>query len=317
MSVTPVACGASHTSPNKGGAMDTPCKTHGLSGGGGGITNASGTMRTCCNCNEDVPSSECCPWSKTSYSCHTCKTNYNRCLERQKGDQALKAWWKNLSKDDKIAWFRRNKETYEPNRKHCFDNAGEYSQSHNKADLKQDIALVHHITEDEWILRQMQLGFLGEGSKSEQYRLGKQRFKDLIGDRTVEKVFENGQWLVAMYRGKRSLVGVEERQSQEWKRKRTIDDSVDHIAALELSKAASEASEVWRSRVERSLFANVQPGLDATQVLEGLARCPETVAHPRADAPDEIRREVLLSMQRAGKIADLEEMDDHEAAQGG
>eukprot|EP00972_Heterocapsa_arctica_P115540 16448289-Heterocapsa_arctica.AAC.1 len=64
------------------------------------------------------------PWSKRLYSCHVCKTNYNRQSERASKDPQLKEWWKAMDKDAKANWFRENKRTYEPNKKHAFDHAG-------------------------------------------------------------------------------------------------------------------------------------------------------------------------------------------------
>ena len=49
------------------------------------------------------------------------------------------------------------------------------------------------------------------------------------------------------------------------------------------------------------------------QLDPSLAEHPERGAAPRMDAADEVRCEVLLGIQRDAKIADEEELDEHEA----
>lgn len=72
-----------------------------------GITSMGvATHRTCFNCDSEVPSADCCRWGKVAYSCHICKTNYNRQSERVKTDSKLRTWWKNLSREQRIDWRR-------------------------------------------------------------------------------------------------------------------------------------------------------------------------------------------------------------------
>lgn len=72
-----------------------------------GITSMGvATHRTCFNCDSEVPSADCCRWGKVAYSCHICKTNYNRQSERIKTDCKLRTWWKNLSREQRIEWRR-------------------------------------------------------------------------------------------------------------------------------------------------------------------------------------------------------------------
>ena len=40
-------------------------------------------------------------WSKSQNCCHICKTNYNRQSERTSKCKSLKAWWKNLDKEQR------------------------------------------------------------------------------------------------------------------------------------------------------------------------------------------------------------------------
>lgn len=72
-----------------------------------------------------------CPWGKL-WTCHVCKSNYNRHQERTKSNPNLRKWWTSLSKEEKTSWFLRNRDTYEPGKRKSFDNAGFYVESSGK-----------------------------------------------------------------------------------------------------------------------------------------------------------------------------------------
>ena len=81
-------------------------------------------VKSCANCDQDCPASEMCKWGRNGLSCHPCKTNYNRNNERLQKNSALREWWSKLTREEKVAWFVRNKQCYEPNKRHSFDDAG-------------------------------------------------------------------------------------------------------------------------------------------------------------------------------------------------
>ena len=272
------------------------------------------STRTCVNCEMEVPVSESCSWGRNFFTCHICKTNYNRHMERIKTDTSLQRWWKGLAKPEKVEWFKRNKATYEPNKKHAFDNAGEYNESQSSASKLTSDALVDYMTMDDWIIRQKSLAKLNGATDEDKMKDGVKKFKAAVMDKTFPKRFRNNQWLLGVYKGETDKVGTEHMQQRQWKRRKTIDDEVDHAAALDLAAEAEFGEGVWRTQADAHLLSNFKP--DKTiDVPEGLARSPAQAQAPTAEAQDDIRREVLFAMQRKAQIADCEEMDDHEAGQ--
>eukprot|EP00969_Alexandrium_andersonii_P061214 2698485-Alexandrium_andersonii.AAC.1 len=88
-------------SPERQHVMETPL---------GRVAAAPGVLaHTCYNCGESVAASECTPWSKMSWSCKQCKSNYNRFMERCRQSPKLRAYWKNMTSDQRQDWFLRNK----------------------------------------------------------------------------------------------------------------------------------------------------------------------------------------------------------------
>eukprot|EP00974_Lingulodinium_polyedra_P046562 4461988-Lingulodinium_polyedra.AAC.1 len=49
-------------------------------------------------------------------------------MERAKTSTKLREWWRAMTRDEKKAWFIRNKQTYEPCKRKAFDNAGLYEE---------------------------------------------------------------------------------------------------------------------------------------------------------------------------------------------
>ena len=110
-------------------------------------------MLECAGCKEQCPKSQMCPYTTTSMMCYICKTNYNRNTERVKVQPTLKLWWRNLSKEAKAEWFKSNKGTYTPNKKHSFDTAGEYAEGSVEKKRRTDESRYNYLTEDDWCLR--------------------------------------------------------------------------------------------------------------------------------------------------------------------
>lgn len=98
------------------------------------------------------------PWSKKLYSCHICKTNYNRQSERIGKDPQLKAWWKSQDRKSRIEWFCKNKKTYEPNKRKAFDEPGHYEEESQTKGYSKKENMYDYLPRDTWLIRQMQLG---------------------------------------------------------------------------------------------------------------------------------------------------------------
>ena len=306
MSVTPIAnSGGASSSPNKGAAAS------GTFALGGSVAGAA--TRLCCNCEDQCAVSTMCPWSNTSWTCHVCKTNYNRQIERNSQDPSLRKWWKALAKPDKVSWFKRNKSTYEPNKRHAFDKAGLYEEESAKSSHKDDDRVWNYIPMDDWIIRQKLLGKLGTGTDEDQYSNGVKLFESAIMNKDTAKKFVNNSWLIGVWAGVQERVGERAERRVSNKRQKTMDDSVSFAAAQELQGQAEADRQAWQAAHSEASGSHVPDASDQVQIHAGLVRFPAARPAPEDDLAEGIRRETLLEMQRQTKIAEQEEIDDHEA----
>ena len=179
----------------------------GRDGTSSGSFMAGPQARTCCNVGDQCPSSAMCPWGKSNWSCHICKTNYNRRTEQNSKDGKPKDHWKAMSKEEKQDWFKKNKAVYEPNKKHAYDNSGEYVDSNLKGSRHNSDNVYRWLPCDDWTIRQKTLGKCGDGTAEQQYVKGIDLFKAAVLDKTVAKKFEHGQWLIGVYSGLVEKVG--------------------------------------------------------------------------------------------------------------
>ena len=282
------------------------------SGSAGGTLVGSRFMRCCCHCGEEAPANECCQYGN-QYCCHVCKTNYNRNNERCRKDARVKLWWKNLAKAEKQAWFKRNKATYEPMRRSAFDDSGQYAESQAKSDVKSDYGRMQFLTLDDWIIRQKLLGNV-TGTLDEQKAQALASFQDLVMDKNVHTPWDDGEYLVPVKRGREVKVGEEDRHSQEWKRQKTISDSVENAAARDLAEKHQARMQTWMASQHAALCAHAAPQSNELEDLPpGLARNPLLPRVCDDDMQDEVNREILLAQQRDQKVMEQEERDDHEA----
>ena len=276
---------------------------------------AASPLRVCCHCGEQIPAADCCPWSSAKWCCHACKTNYNRQIERNSKDAALKKWWASLSTEAKIDWYKRNTVSYTPHKRHAFDDAGTYEEDSTTAKVSGTNDLYNYLPMDDWILRVMSLGKCGEGSLKEKIEVGKKLYTEAVTDKTMAKKWAGDQWCIGVFGGVQDAVGSEQREQQKWKRRKTIDDQVDMDAAMELAQASSMVHDSWIDAAGTAAAHRVSSSLEMPSIPEGLARNPERPATPSSDATGDIKREVLMKMQRDAKISDLQDQDDHEAKQ--
>ena len=258
-----------------------------------------------------------CPWSKSSWTCHPCKTNYNRQCERNGKDPVVRRWWRGMPKIEKTAWFKKNKATYEPNKKHSFDDAGVYAESSKAVSHVDDDNLYRYIPQDDWILREMQLGRCGDGLPREQYQVGLKKWEAALMERQTRKRQVGEVWLMGIYAGVEVRVGTSQQEEQSLKRQRTVQDSVDQSAVDDLRVEAAKATAQWLEQHQASASSGIDLSNGSTQVQvpDGLVRGPQPAPAPGSELAGEINREVLLAMQRQAKIAEQEEADDHDARQ--
>ena len=90
---------------------------------------------------------------------------------------------------------------------------------------------------------------------------------------------------------------------------------MDQSACKELAEESEVAAKLWRERTQHAMGSNVVAMCAVPGLPPGLARAPELLALPRAEAADDICPEVLMNQQRQLVIDDLEEQDMHEASE--
>ena len=135
-------------------------------------------------------------------------------------------------------------------------------------------------------------------------------------DKSVDTPFENGEWLVPIYKGREVRVGDMETREQAWRRKRTIHDTVDNAAAQELQKKNEAMMEAWEEKAAHDATQYAMgSSAEMVDIPEGLQRNPQIFIAKDNDMEEEVKREVLLKMQRDAKILEQEERDKHEAEQ--
>ena len=270
-------------------------------------------MGVCCHCEEQCPPSSMCSWGKNAVCCHVCKTNYNRQTERVKTDTVLKRWWEELAKDERVAWYKRNKATYEPNCRRAFDNPGFLEESSHEAAKDREKTRWEYYALDDWIIRERLLGNTGSGTLQEQRAAATASYEEKILDRTWPKKKVDGMWLTGIFKGVSGEHIKEESRVQSFKRRRTVHDSVDHDAAQELASEGRIAIKQFseeRFKASSHLMAGTTT---RPEVDDGLARNPAPLPICRDDFADEIKRDVIMAMKQQSQVANQEDIDDHEA----
>jgi hypothetical protein len=273
-------------------------------------------MRACAQCEHDIPHDQVTSWGKTSWIDKICKTNYNRQTERCKNNPNLKTWWKNLSKEERVQWFRSNKATYEPGGMKAFDNAGFVEEEVSDVARSTDDLIVRYMTLEDWTIREKQLGHCGDGGHEEQNDVAKKSFMAKVMDKKAMTKFKNGMWLVAVFLGGEVRIGKEHAHKFHQKRKRTINDAMDYEAAGAMKKAATDTSSAFLATAMEAALEGIDDGAGReVNIPEGLARNPAVKVSNNDEFGEDIHRDVLMAMQRNAKMAAQEEMDDHEAEQ--
>jgi hypothetical protein len=273
-------------------------------------------MRTCAQCEQDIPHDQVTSWGKTSWIDKICKTNYNRQTERCKNNPNLKTWWKNLSREERVQWFLSNKAHYEPGGLKAFDNAGLVEEEVSDVVRNTDDLIVSYMTLEDWTIRQKQLGYCGDGGHEQQNEVAEKSFMAKVMDKKAMTKFKNGMWLVAVFSGGEVRIGKEHAHKFHQKRKKTINDAMDYETAGAMKKAATSTSSAFLATAMEAALEGIDDGAGReVNIPDGLARNPVVKVSNNDEFGEDIHRDVVMAMQRDAKMAVQEEMDDHVAEQ--
>ena len=174
--------------------------------------------------------------------------------------------------------------------------------------------LVNFITLDDWVIREEQLGRAGSCTPEQQYEVAKESFMEKVMDKNSRARWVNGQWLVGLFGGVQERMTAQTAKIQAMKRKRSIDDTVDHDCAQELLTDANASLEQFKKEFMCSHTTGIENTREKVNIPSDMAANPTV---PRADDNDfnrDIKRYVLTGVQRACNVHAQEEQDDHEAA---
>lgn len=253
------------------------------------------------------------PWSRSTVSCHVCKTNYNRMMERMKTNPSLRRYWKALEKPEKQQWFVQNKATYEPNKRKAFDNAAMFVESAGSSARSSEEDMWHYLPLDEWVIRERSLGNCGNGTAEEQRIVAKESFNAALMDKNMRKKKVGEVWLVGVFRGVEHRTGNVEFKQQEFKRQKTVNDMVELQASAELQTSAQLDHAQWLSEQRAAASSHIAQRLQHEAPDDGLVRNPLVHRVDGGGNFEDLKREVIMTTQRDLKIAAEEELDDHQA----
>jgi hypothetical protein len=109
-----------------------------------------------------------------------------------------------------------------------------------------------------------------------------------VQDKTCPKLFENNEWCIGVFSGIRKAAGSEESSAQAWKRNKTIGDSVDLNAALELADKDMAMQKEWIAKCKGASNMNVCQTEDLDDNLRVLARAPAMQLMPEVVVHEDI-----------------------------
>ena len=158
----------------------------------------------------------------------------------------VRAWFKNMSKPEKVEWCRRNKYCNEPGKGKAFDDAATYEEMESKAEVQTDDAVVKRIPLDDWIIRQKALGKCGQGTEDEKNQVATDHFNAMVADCNIHTPKVQGQYLVPIFSGTEERVGTHQKRQQQYKRQKTVNDNVDQATSEEIRAANAASSSAWK-----------------------------------------------------------------------
>ena len=192
---------AKRASSDCGTATPVGCSSPGTPGFASSGSGSKAINRICVHCEDEVPASQCCLWGNKAWTCHPCKSNYNRQTERVKGCASLTRWWRGLTKPQKVYWYKTNKATYQPHGRTAFDNAGYYEEEEKEVSLQSEDSLYKYLPLEEWFIREKLLGRVGTGSDESQWAAAEASFLARILDTKAKKKKQHGVWCIGVFKG--------------------------------------------------------------------------------------------------------------------
>ena len=132
-----------------------------------------------------------------------------------------------------------------------------------KADEEMKHDVNDTITEEQWVLEQMQL------KKCETFAGGQVLWKTVMADDSYMKEWHvaSQQWLLKTWRGTRSLAGSRQSKSNRLVKEHDIEDAEDLKAAGESNAARAAASAAWLKRVKGANAAGAHENGEELQRL--------------------------------------------------
>ena len=147
------------------------------------------------------------------------------------------------------------------------------------------------------------------------------KWDELIADDTVAKEWHAGtrQYLLAKFRGTRAMTGTRTSKEQQWSRDRDIEDGQDFNEAEDARKTAAASNASWLKKAKASRCS----GSHAEAMdLEAMDEHDTRVGHAAPLAlPDDtstskkIREDAMAEAAERDRLAELEEFEDHRAAE--
>ena len=176
-----------------------------------------------------------------------------------------------------------------------------------------DDALYKYLPMDDWIIREGQKGQLGEGTKAEQYEIGKVKFWEALNQKATKKRKISDHWCIGHFGGGETRVGTSSKHEDSTQRTKAINDDVDLGDAKQMVEATRRRAVAWAGEAITELEDQVVT--TDCNITDDEVKIKKRFSLPDAgeDVTDQVRAAVMAESARAAKVRDQEEADDHEA----
>jgi hypothetical protein len=194
----------------------------------------------CSACGENVQFSETKPYSAGQRQCGECESNRKRISARCCNKPDLKQWWRSMTKEEKMEWFRKNKQA----------NAGKVGTFQRRAfDLpvytEEEKEGSHQCDDDvdDWIpFSEYQVIRAAQGYKTETHEA--LWHKDCADPTKKVRKHSSGAILLHWFRGMRTLTGSHHEQNRATRRQAIVKNT-EQLVALE--EPAAKKCRTWEN----------------------------------------------------------------------
>ena len=159
----------------------------------------------------------------------------------------------------------------------------------------------------------MDKGELGEGTRSEQFELGKKRFASALSQKNTKKRKTYNHLCIGHFAGGESRVGTSSKHSEETKRTKAINDEVYHEDAKHMLNSARSNAQSWQA----DAITELEDGLQTQDcdIKDQDVKMKKALSLPDVgeDVNDQVKHALQAEGQRAAKVLVREELDDHMA----